>query len=443
MLNDEGWVLLLFLVLFISILLLGLRRLKADSSMTERLTVSEGDFSRNTGVFLRLTGSCVLCVVPGMLYRNSIPACVSLLSLLTGTGVLLFVLLPKIKDGNGLTPAEALSLTEKPRAYFAFVSLLPTFILLSAALSLAARFVSGVFSLHYVIALSAVTGITLLLCLLKNNNSRSVSYRYAAFLPVLALAGLIVYLAAVRGDLLLPFLKETLQIPISFEESLLPLLSCACMGLGVPGLLLPIQRSVASPHPGKKKNFLAFVLFALCLLSAGFSGFFGSLVDASLSDAASCETILLQLASWAALPSPVRGAMCAVLILLPLLYVSDGLKTVSSIFVWDILPPAPDKKLLSITRFFVLILAVLLFLSALPEKVPLTEYATLALLLSAPLGMVFLTKKRSGKRTLLALLFGELICVAGFICSLLLMDLGFVPAFPAALCTLLILRIGG
>ena len=441
MLNDEGWGLLMFLLLFMAALLIGIGRLRRERSMTERLTVPEGYFSRNSGLSLRLCGSVLLCVLPGLFYRNGLLTVVALVSLLMGAGALLFFLLPKLPSKGVLTPVEALSLSPKPRVCAALASLLPTFILTAAALMVCARFVAGVFSLHYLISLVAVTAVSVLLCLLKTARSRAVSDRFLAFLPVSVTGVLAGALILVKGD----SLAENLAFTFSVEDSLLPLLSFACIGIGVPGLLLPMQRELASQSAQKKKGLLTFLLFTVVLLFSAFCGLFGSLADNSLTDAVACETVLLQLSPL--LPSPLRGLCCAGLILLAMLYVQDGLKAMSALLVWDVIQPLhelmPDKRLLTLSRLSVPAFAPLLFLAAMPETLPLLSYVTLALLLSAPLGMVHFAPRRSGKRTILALLVGELLAVTGFVCSYVFVELGFLPAFPAALSTLLILLIGG
>ncbi|GEM_PF-6401932 len=447
MLNDEGWVLLLFLVLYIAMLLLGFRKLRPEITLSERLTINDGIFSRDTGVFLRLCGLASLAVVPGMLYSGGLLMATGIVSLLIGAAVLLFVILPKLSALPGLTPTDKLKLSPKMRIFLSAFSLVSTFVLTAGALSLSARFVAGVFSLHYVIALGGVTLSVLLLCLLKNAAGRAVSDRFAAFLPIAALLALCVCLYFFKHNKLSDFLNEHL---IMSDISPLSILSCACMGLGLPGLLLPSLRFSASQCK-KKKGVLAFSFFAILLLLAGALGSFGVLADDTLSDTVSSETILLQLSNWVVLPKPLRGVLSAILIFLPMLYAQDGLKAMGNCIVWDLVQPCkpilPERKLLNLTNAAVPILLFPAFLCALPATLPLKQYLTLALLLSVPLGMVFAAgsfgKTLPSKRLLIALLFGEGISVLCFVFSMFIADLGFLPALPAALVTLLPLWIGG
>ena len=311
MLNQEGWSLLLILVMLLAALGLGLARMGRERNMAQCLRAGGGSACTAVGAVLRCAGPLLLAVIPGAIYRAGIARAGVALSGAAGYAVLLAVLAPRLrwKNADALTLPELAAKEKGVRALWASLCAVQVLLIAGGALTMTARILAGVFSLHYTIALAACAGICLLITALCGAQSRLRMDWLQCALLVALLVGL-----PVTAVLLFDGTKAALLGGLAVQETGaqlgLGIASDALWCVGILGLALPIQRVLGATDDksARRGGIAGGILAALLVMLAAFAGLLGRSVDAGLSGLAASETVLMQMAEGTALPLPL-GAL--------------------------------------------------------------------------------------------------------------------------------------
>lgn len=339
MLNQEGWSLLFILIMVLVALGLGLARMGRERAMAQNLCAGGGAADTAMGSVLRCAGPLLLAVIPGAVYRGGFARAGIAVSVAAGYAVLLAVLAPALRRRNGtaLTLPEAVARQKGARVLWAALSAMQALLVAGGALSMTARILAGVFSLHYTIALAACTGLCLLLTVLCGPQSRLRMDRWQGAMLMLLLVGLpaaaVVLFdgtkAAVLGGLAV---RETgVQLGLGIASD-------ALWGIGVLGLALPAQRVLgAETDAGARRGGIAAgIAIVVLTLLAALSGLLGRSVDAQLETVSAAETVLMQMAEGAALPQPVGALFVGALVTTLLLAAQDALRALGGWVSWDV-----------------------------------------------------------------------------------------------------------
>lgn len=342
MLNHEGWCLLLILCAVIALLLLALPHMRAEKTVSQRLSGSSCRVRSSVGVVLRTCGVLVLVAVPSAVYRGGIMRLGLPVFCAAGLAAALCVLLPRIRKRApyALTLCQAVAEDKWTRVGLGALSAVAALLSVSAAVSMAAHMFAYVFSLHYMISLGAAAALVLLLTLLCGAQSR----RAMDPLQFALLAALLIGtpLAAI---LLSGNAQEALQ---AFSQSYgqqshapMYILCDLCAGLGALGLLLPLQALFAEDNPSvlRKSGITASAVIAVLMLLAALSGFGGRTLGIGLESIPAAETVLTQIAELSALPQPVSALLTAALLTSLLLYAQAALHFFGTTVSWDMIQP--------------------------------------------------------------------------------------------------------
>ena len=392
MLNQEGWSLLLILVMLLAALGLGLARMGQERNMAQCLRAGGGSACTAVGAVLRCAGPLLLAVIPGAIYRAGIARAGVALSGAAGYAVLLAVLAPRLrwKNADALTLPELAAKEKGVRALWASLCAVQALLMAGGALTMTARILAGVFSLHYTIALAACAGICLLITALCGALSRLRMDWLQCALLVALLVGL-----PVTAVLLFDGTKAALLGGLAVQETGaqlgLGIASDALWCVGILGLALPIQRVLGATDDksARRGGIAGGILAALLVLLAAFAGLLGRSVDAGLSGLAASETVLMQMAEGTALPLPLGALFIGALVTTLLLTAQDALRALGGWVSWDVVGSLTgqtrERPLMRIQLAVALAAGLAAFALGLSASVPLEWFALGACLLGAVL----------------------------------------------------------
>lgn len=347
MLNHEGWCLLLILCAVIALLLLALPHMRAEKTVSQRLSAGGCWAWLSAGVVLRACGALVLVAVPSAVYQGGIMRLGLPVFCAAGLAVLLCVLVPRIRRRapQALTLCQAVAEEKWARAGLGALSAVAALLSASAAVSMAARMFAYVFSLHYMISLGAASALVLLLTLLCGAQSRRAMDKLQFFLLAALLLGTPAAALLLSGNA-----QEAMQaFAQSYgQQSRAPMyiLCDLCAGLGALGLLLPSQALFAEDNPSvlRRSGTAASAAIAVLMLLAALSGFGGRALGIGLESIPASETVLTQIAELPALPQPVSALLTAALLTSLLLYAQAALHFFGTTVSWDMIQPLTGSQ---------------------------------------------------------------------------------------------------
>lgn len=343
MLNQEGWSLLILILLLLLEMGLGFAKMGRERLMAQQLQHSSDGLRASAGVLLRCIGVLVLAVIPAAAYRGGAVGLGMALSVSAGLVVLLTVLVPGLRKRNAqaLTLPEALGKTRGVRAVYAVLSGLQALILASGACTLAARLLAGVFSLHYTIALGACAALILLLTALCGAQSREKMDGVSSGLLILTMLG-IFGAVLVKGADAFDNLKLIQEDAVQMLALDIP--SDLFWGVSALGLMLPAQRLFGeNTKQHRRTGAIAGGCAAALMLISALIGWLGQAVDASLVGQTAAETVLMQTTLSIGLPVPVSAALLAVMVVVLLLFAQDALHMLGLWVSWDLVQPTAQE----------------------------------------------------------------------------------------------------
>lgn len=339
MLNQEGWSLLLNLILVLAALGLGLAQMGRERNMAQSLRGGGGAADTAVGAVLRCAGPLLLAVIPGAVYRGGFARAGIAVSAAAGYAVQLAVLTPALRRRSGatLTLPELAAEERGVRALWAALCSAQALLVAGGALAMAARLLAGVFSLHSTIALAACAGLCLLLTALCGPQSRLRMDRLQGALLVGLLVGLPAA-AAVLFDGTKAAVLGGLALQERGAQLGLGIASDALWCVGILGLALPVQRVLGAENErsARRAGIAGGVLAAALTALAALAGLLGRSVDAELTGLAAAETVLMQMAQGAALPQPVSALFVGALTTTLLLTAQDALRALGGWVSWDV-----------------------------------------------------------------------------------------------------------
>ena len=419
MLNHEGWCLLGILSALIALMLLALPHMRAERSAQARLISHDGIMGTALGTVLRTCGAMVLAVVPAAVYQGGTVRLGLPVFCAVGVAVLFCLLVPRIKARcpHAMTLCEAVARDAWTRAGLGTVTAIAALISAAAAVSMVARMFAYVFSLHYMIALGAVVGLTFALTLLCGVRARRRMDGLQFLLLMALLIGTPVAALVLSGDAAqaVQFLTQTVA---QDADAAMDILVDACAGIGMLGLMLPAQHLFSGQKPAamRKGGILAAAGVAVLLLLSALGGVAARSVGIKLETIPAAETALTQIAELTALPNPLSAVFNAALVTTLLLYAQAALHFVGMTVAWDVVQPLThqdkERPLVIAADWVAPLACAFTFLLARNPNTPLAWYVRDVLLLGAVMGSFLLARAFGAKPGRLARRIGLVAGVA-------------------------------
>lgn len=405
MLNHEGWCLLLILSALIALMLLALPHMRTERAMQTRLTSHGGALCTAIGTVLCACGTMVLAVIPAAVYRGGVTRLGLSVFAAAGIAVLLCLLVPRIKVRctYELTLCEAASHDAWTRAGLGAVCALAALLSASAAVAMVARMFAYVFSLHYMIALSAAVALALVLTLLCGARARRAMDPMQVLLLTILLIGTPAA-ALLLSDNAAQALQSSVLLAAQEPDLAVTLLTDLCAGIGALGLMLPAQHlfSVQKLIALRKGGIISTAAAAVFMLLAAFAGLASHAVGVQAESIPAAETVLTQIAELAALPNPLSALLNAALLTTLLFYAQAALHFAGNTVSWDVVQPLvrqdKDRVLSFAADAAAMAVCALTFpLCMNAANMPLTWYVRDALLLSSVAGGFLLLRAFDAK----------------------------------------------
>lgn len=448
MLNNEGWSLLFILLAVLLLLAAGFMQMGRDRSMERRLRYSGGAADTAMGIALRATGITMLAVLPGAIYLQGLLRIGMALSLGAGFALMLCVLMPRLRrsGGGALTVAQAVAPDRKSRVAFACVSILSLLMLAAGGISLLARIVASVFSLHYTIALFACTLLCTLLALLCSTSSRLAMDHIQIILTLFGLIAVPLLAMATKITAVWPALKAAFTVVGQSDMLGVRIVSDLLWGAGALGCVQVMHRAFgarngAHARRGSRQGaWLICGMIALCALV----GLLGRAVDDDLVVETAAETVLLQMAGQPTLPMAVQALLVTTLTTTVMMAVQGALSLMGNMAAWDIVLPLTNQRQERPLRIAAdgaaVVAGALCFVLALNSGISLTTFACAGFMVSSVLAAYLVMKTWGGVVTprgaLRGLVMGTLVAAVWLIIPFT-SRLGMLGVIPCVAATVL------
>ena len=412
MLNHEGWCLMLILCTLIALLLSGLPHMRAVKSVEKRLAAEGHWLWKAASVVLCACGVLVLAVIPSAAYRGGVMRLLLPVSGALGMVATLCFVTPRIRklSPHALTLCQAVAADRWTRVGLGVVSAAGALISAAACVSMVARMFAYVFSLHYMIALGAATGLVLMLTILCGADSRRSMDKLQIALLTALLAGTPVAALIASGNG-----KDMLQVSaLSGGFGTVTIWDIAgdlCTGLGVTGMMLSAQTLFSERDPAvvRRSGAAASVGIAVLMLLAALAGFAACTAGIKLETITAAETVLTQIAELSSLPNPVSGLLSAALLSALLLYAQSALHFFGTTVAWDVVQPVTgwhtERPVVLMAEAAAVAACLLTFALARFPNTPLEWYVRSALLCGSVAGGLLVPfacgvkQSRTGQRT--------------------------------------------